>query len=260
MHSLLSILEGIHQGDLLSSIDLTEAYLHVPVSTCYRKYLHFFYGSHHFQYTALPFCLSLVPRVFAKILVALVAHLHSVPICAQFYLDDILIQSTSVASVARDLRTTVVVLQEHSFSINETKSHLFPCTRILNLGAWFDSVSGQVFLSDCSSSLQTLVREVEGRPHLASLSKLLGKMVCIIDIVPWARFHLRDLQWFLLPFQRRRIGHSQIRVLLPAQVRRSFRWWRSPAVSKGCHFRVHSRLTITTDTSLTRWGGSHGCS
>ncbi|XP_015665850.1 dual specificity mitogen-activated protein kinase kinase 6 [Protobothrops mucrosquamatus] len=39
-----------------------------------------------------------------------------------------------------------------------------------------------------------------------------GKMVSCIAIVPWARLHLRDLQWFLLPFQRTNTSASSIQV------------------------------------------------
>lgn len=95
MHSLQTILGGIRHGDFLTSIDLTEAYLHIPILPQHRQFLHFSYLGHHFQYTALPFGLSLAPRVFTKVLAALIADLKEVPVRLQAYLDDILIQSSS---------------------------------------------------------------------------------------------------------------------------------------------------------------------
>lgn len=41
MHSLRSILAGVRRGDFLQSVDLREAYLHVPVHSRHRKYLRF---------------------------------------------------------------------------------------------------------------------------------------------------------------------------------------------------------------------------
>lgn len=77
----------------MSSIDLTEAYLHVPILPEYRQYLSFCYNGNHFQYQALPFGLSSAPRVFTKIMAALMAYISSLPIRVLFYLDDILILS-----------------------------------------------------------------------------------------------------------------------------------------------------------------------
>lgn len=148
------------------------------------------------------------------------------PVRVQLYLDDILVQSTSQDRDRADLHTTIHVLQSHGFSINEAKSHFTPTTRILHLGAWIDSRAGQVFLSEERvSSLRQLVTEVV-RGHgttLATLSKLLRKMVSDIAIVPWARLHTRDLQWFLLPFQKKRNSTSLVRVNLPREIRQSLR-------------------------------------
>ncbi|XP_058049789.1 uncharacterized protein LOC131203498 [Ahaetulla prasina] len=64
MHSLRSILTNVRKGDFLTSIDLTEAYLHVPINRKHRRFLRFFYDGKHLQYRALPFGLALAPRVF----------------------------------------------------------------------------------------------------------------------------------------------------------------------------------------------------
>lgn len=104
MHSLNS-----QTGEF--SIDLTEAYLHVPIHPDYRKYLRFHYHRGHYQYSALPFSLSSALRVFTKIMAALVAHIRSLSIRILFYLDDILIQSSSLQAAHQVLATTIQVLE-----------------------------------------------------------------------------------------------------------------------------------------------------
>lgn len=89
MHSLQSIQEGIQKDDLLSSVDLTKTYLHIPILHEHRRFLRFEYAGKHFQYRALPFGLSSASRVFTKILAA--AHLCSRSVQIQVYLDDILL-------------------------------------------------------------------------------------------------------------------------------------------------------------------------
>ncbi|XP_058020135.1 uncharacterized protein LOC131188700 isoform X2 [Ahaetulla prasina] len=66
MHSLRSILTNVRKGDFLTSIDLTEAYLHVPINRKHRRFLRFFYDGKHLQYRALPFGLASAPRVLRR--------------------------------------------------------------------------------------------------------------------------------------------------------------------------------------------------
>uniref|UniRef100_A0A2D4FC70 ribonuclease H n=1 Tax=Micrurus corallinus TaxID=54390 RepID=A0A2D4FC70_MICCO len=107
MQSLQSILEGIREGDFLTSIDLMEAYRHVPILPFHQKYLRFGYAGHHFQYRVLLFGLSLAPRTFAKLLAALAAYFRAIPMCVPCYLDDILIQSVSYLRPQEDLQTMI---------------------------------------------------------------------------------------------------------------------------------------------------------
>ncbi|XP_013929465.1 PREDICTED: uncharacterized protein LOC106555206 [Thamnophis sirtalis] len=230
MPSLLSILESIQPNDLLSSIDLTEAYLHIPILPDHRKFLRFSYEGKHFQYRALPFGLSSAPRVFTKILAALAAHLRSMPVRILCYLDDILLLSRSSHQALRNIQLTLQTLGDHSFLVNLKKSHLQPTTRLTHLGTVIDTSLEQVFLSpDRQVSIHDMVsfvREKEAVPFI-QLSQLLGKMVSTFYIMPWARFHSRQLQWLLLPYQKANCSCSSHRIRLTSEVRRSLRWWLS---------------------------------
>lgn len=139
MESLHSILACIRQGDLLTSIDLREAYLHVPIRPSHRRFLRFCYAGNHFQYRALPFRLSSAPRTFTKLLDVVAARLRATPVRLQCYLDDILIQSSSLHQAQLDLQITIQTLQDHSFSMNLEKSHLFPSTSLVYFGARIDT-------------------------------------------------------------------------------------------------------------------------
>lgn len=77
MESLKSITEALQPGEFLASLDLKQAYLHIPILPAHRCYLRFCVGNRHYQYRALPFGLSSTPQIFTKILVNLVAHLRT---------------------------------------------------------------------------------------------------------------------------------------------------------------------------------------
>uniref|UniRef100_A0A2H6NK21 ribonuclease H n=1 Tax=Micrurus carvalhoi TaxID=3147026 RepID=A0A2H6NK21_9SAUR len=117
MHTLQSILLSVREGDFLASIDLTEAYLHIPIRPLHFKFLRFCYEGRHFEYRAMPFGHSSAPRAFSKILAVLTAHIRQTPIRIQCYLDDILILSSSAQQARHNIRTTVQVLQAHGFFI-----------------------------------------------------------------------------------------------------------------------------------------------
>ena len=54
-------------GERVSSIDLSDAYLHIPIHPNSRKYLRFCHKSQVFQFTSLPVGLAMAPRVFSMI-------------------------------------------------------------------------------------------------------------------------------------------------------------------------------------------------
>ncbi|XP_060542717.1 ligand-dependent nuclear receptor corepressor-like protein isoform X6 [Pantherophis guttatus] len=257
MQSLSSILESIRPSDFLSSIDLTEAYLHVPILPSHCQFLRFAFKGAHYQYKALPFGLSSAPRVFTKIMTSLIGHIRSHPVRLQFYLDDILVMSPSFRVAQEDLSLVLASLQNHGFSINWSKSHLSPSTSILHLGASIDTVSTTVCLSPVrQSNLRSLALKClsAGTATVLVLSCLLGMMVSTFGITPWSRLHSRELQWLLLPFQRANLEVSSRRIRLPEPVLRSLHWWTSLALFRGSSFREPQRLQLTTDASLSGWG------
>ena len=62
-----SIRASLIPGEWVSSIDLSTAYLHIPIHPASKKYLQFFHGSQLFQSTSLPFGLAVAPQVFTMI-------------------------------------------------------------------------------------------------------------------------------------------------------------------------------------------------
>ena len=57
-----SIRTSLIPGEWVSSIDLSDAYLHIPTHPNSRKYLRFCYKSQVFQFTSLPFGLATAPQ------------------------------------------------------------------------------------------------------------------------------------------------------------------------------------------------------
>jgi len=77
METPTNLHHSIQKGDWVISLDLMDAYLHVPIHPSSRKFLRFLYQDKVFQFRVLPFRLSVSPRVFTQVVDAMMAHVRS---------------------------------------------------------------------------------------------------------------------------------------------------------------------------------------
>ena len=92
METVKSVRQSIMYNDWAVSIDLTDAYLHFLIHPISRKYLRFVYDHQVFQFTALPFGISLSPCVFTKLMNVIATHLRLHAVSLFPYLDNWLIR------------------------------------------------------------------------------------------------------------------------------------------------------------------------
>ena len=95
METLRSILLQLQRGDFMFSLDLKDAYLHVPIHPRYHKYLRFAYVGPSgqievFQWVVLPFGHTASPRIFTKVLVPVVRYVHRRAHRLSPYIDDLI--------------------------------------------------------------------------------------------------------------------------------------------------------------------------
>ncbi len=68
MLTLRQIVPQIRSEDLFVTIDLKDAYFHISILPCHRRFLRFTFGGKAYQYGVLLFGLALSPRTFTKCL------------------------------------------------------------------------------------------------------------------------------------------------------------------------------------------------
>lgn len=100
METLASILPSIEWTDWAVSLDLRDAYFHVPIHPASRDLLGFAFEGETFRFRALPFGLRPAPRVFTCVVAALAGFLRNQGLRLFVYLDDWLL----LASSESDLR------------------------------------------------------------------------------------------------------------------------------------------------------------
>ena len=76
MDTLSKVLNLVKPKDWAISLDLSDAYLHVPIFWKHRKFLRFCVNKKCYQFKALCFGSTSAPRVFTKIVAVVAAHLR----------------------------------------------------------------------------------------------------------------------------------------------------------------------------------------
>ena len=123
METVKSVRQSISNNDWAVSIDLTDAYLHVPIHPHYRKYL--------------SFRMSLNPWIFTKLMYVIAAHLHERAISVFPYLDNWLIKNLIRSRLLYQTKYCLQVIQNLGFIPNLKKSKLIPAQNFTFIGMEF---------------------------------------------------------------------------------------------------------------------------
>ena len=138
METLKVILLELCSRDWAVSIDLKDAYLHVPIHPQSRRFLGFRYHDKTYTYKVIPFGLKDSPWVFSRIFATVIGHLRRQGIRIFYYLDDWLLVAESQALLESHLQITLELSQRLGFIINWKKSMLIPQRMSTYLGAPLD--------------------------------------------------------------------------------------------------------------------------
>ena len=121
-----SIRATLIPGESMSSIDLADAYLHIPIHPNSRKYKWFCHKSQVFQFTSLPFGLATAPQVFTTLVKEVKLMGLSRGIRLHQCLDDWLIRAQSQEEAQVNTQTVVDLTQSLRWIINQERSELKP--------------------------------------------------------------------------------------------------------------------------------------
>ncbi len=139
MITLKQILSQIRTGDWFCSLDLKDAYFHIQIAPHHRRFLRFAFEGVAYQYTVLPFGLSLAPRTFTKCMYAALSPLRQMGIRILNYLDDWLILAQSEVELLSHRTLILSHLERLGLRVNFAKSALSPSQRVSFLGTVLDS-------------------------------------------------------------------------------------------------------------------------
>ena len=241
-----------------ASLDLADAYLHIPIAERYWKFLAIQVGTRRMLFTVLPFGLNAAPRVFSDVMKVLKkwCRLHGMILFQ--YLDDWLQVHLFEAELRSQVATLLQQCRRLGLLVNLEKSELVPSQKIVFLGDELDFIEGfcrpsQDRLSAIRLQIKAVTRRAAVKFHV--IHSLFGLLTATEKIVPYGRIHLRCLQIFLNWHMKRGVKRFQ-KVTVPSSVLLDLLWWVTESnVAPGISMVPSPpSLQIQTDASTTGWG------
>lgn len=242
----------LQEGDYLCTIDLSDAYCHVPVKKSHQRFLSFHFRGKTFSWKCLPFGLASAPQAFSQLTNWVAALLRKQGLRIIVYLDDFLLAAQSFEELVMKTKLTVSLLRTLGWQINLSKSRLVPSHTRTFLGLVWNTTSQSVSLPDDKiRSLQNQISLLQKRPRwsLRSYQRLLGQLNFAAFAIPLGRLHLRPFQ-----LAARTLPKLSPRKLLPIPpaALETLKWWKTHLREK--KYLPHSKDRIILSTDASDWG------
>lgn len=262
MESLNSVLDLMTPGCFMASIDIKDAYYSVPIAKEHQKCLRFIWRDNLYQYVCLPNGLSSAPRIFTKLLKPALKFLREQGLLSSAYIDDVYLQGDTYHECHENALSTVQLLKNLGFVIQEEKSCLNPSQQLEYLGFVLNSMTMTVKLTH--ARVEKVVKACEkllndSHPTILNLAEVIGLMVSSFPGVEYGPLYYRSLDIAKTEGLRQNKGNFSGHILLNDTSIEDLKWWitnlplSSKAISHG-----EADIIIQTDASSQGWGGVHG--
>ena len=259
MEQLSTVMQLVHRGAWLASIDISQAYHSLRIRVGDRDLLQFLAGGKRYRFRVLPNGLSSGPRIFTKIMKAVMSHLraeNNILLC--FYIDDTILIGRTQAEVRGAVRVTSELLTRLGFTINREKSVTEPTQQIQFLGFRINTVLIRVDIPiSKGEELRELITSMLHKTNLTvrDLATLTGKLVATDPGNKWARIRskvlVRALNWNLRDSE----SNYTAGCTLTRRVKEGLQFWVENL--QGAHRDYAQRSVDTciyTDASSHGWG------
>jgi len=241
------------------SLDLEDAYFHVPIHPNYRKYLRFAFQGQVYQFRSMPFGLATAPRVFTKLMSAVGSHLRVHGIILLQYFDDWLLHQLDRQLLLYNLEFSWKELLSLGLLLNADKSDLIPSQDFTFVGMNFLTHINRVRVSiQRISDLLMKVNWVLSQSHITAQEflSLNGILSSVADFVQLGRLFLRPLQHYLSACWKWSPGNLLTQIPILPSLRSHLQWWldEETLLAGVPLLPPQPSLYLITDASKEGWG------
>jgi len=249
----------------MASIDIKDAYLHIPIHKASRRFLRYVWEGNVWELHALPFGLSQAPWVFTRLLQPLLQGWRvrlSVNIIS--WLDDIVLGHASKAHLRWAVQEILDDLSRVGLAVNAKpgKSFLVPTRKLTWCGITWDTKAMMAYVpterrKNVQKAAAKLLRRALKGPVLArELAVVTGKIqACAEAILPQRAYSMELVRALGQCLRRTQSYDSRLRLTQEALLQ--LRWWKEQMPKwngRSWAGELPEAAVLTTDASPLAWG------
>lgn len=261
MEDIRTAITLLYKDAYMAVVDQKEAFHRIPIDKNSRKYLRFRWKSQLYQYTCVPFGLSLAPYLFTKIMKPVLAELRSRGYESISFLDDALLLASSKPLCSKNIKETQKLFIKLGLEVNILKSQLSPSHQVRYLGFFLNSNSMTIILP--KEKQQQLKQKCENimvsKPSIHDVAVLIGKLVAASFAINYSPLYIKQLEMEKCKALIKAKGNYDTVMVLSEEAQQDIKWWISTLNQNIVYRRlaVPFSMTMITDASKTGWGASY---
>ena len=246
------------EGNWMASLDIRDAYPHIPVHRNYQKFLAFLYKGELFFFQALLFGLASAPYIFSRVMKHPIQLLRRKGVKILAYLDDLIIWGGSKEELSVHANLTVSILHRLGFLIHQEKSKLQPTQTLIWLGIKWLTTPLRMQLPD-----QYVQKIVSTAKYLSKTEKITrrelesfqGLVAFAAQVLPEGKLHTHAVARVLRLFNNKERDEC---LQVPQSLESACLWWtvEQNLLEYGLLRPLEPSIFLWTDAS--DWGyGAH---
>jgi hypothetical protein len=213
------------------TLDLSHAYLHVPVHSRFAPFLGFLFEGQAYLQQTLCFGPSVSPLIFTKLLRAVIKKIRT--FCTSMvYLDDIVMLANTEASVKEAAREALLLLRSLGLTVNFNKSRLIPSQQFTYLGFRWNTINMTVQVEErkratAREEVKKFVRRVKQAEacSIRKFASLIGTLTSFSLAEPRALVHSRRMMHALSEAVKQ--GGWEGYMTISRSLLRELDWWNT---------------------------------
>ena len=147
MDTINDVIKMISPHMVMASIDLAEAYFHLPIFEDHIPFMRFKWNVVMYEYCALPNGLCSGPRIFTKLTKAIMKYLRQKLVRILIYIDDTFLCAQTEHELQKNISLTLDIFRKCSFTININKSRIKLTKELKFLGFILNTVEYSISLA-----------------------------------------------------------------------------------------------------------------
>ena len=263
MESSISIQESMRPGMWATSVDLVDAYFHVPIHKSYRRFMRVALFGKVWQFRAMPMGLNVSARIFTKIIVELLKVVRCWGVHIRAYIDDWILKAWRAEKLRHQTLRVVRLCIKVGLMVNIPKSDLDPLQAITFVGTDFKLKEGYCYAPvERLQEIETLIAKIICRWGATARmwTSLLGMLGSVMRQIQLGPLHRRPIQWFLQTRWHQSNGRWDSWIALEEELIVDLLWWtKRENTRRGVSLEPFSpEITLFTDASKQGYGATLG--